>query len=206
MKFAEINKRFTELVAEYISNGWTINTGTMRGSQGELGKVDMTNGVQLIRILMERFHERANREERHEYGYCSFEGVRIVVGFDTNGAKVNQVRDGRTVWNNNLDVIREEKFYEIGDSDNEWFGTEEEAKAARKLSRQRYFNRQMKTVDDITDRAWEIALRWVRQQPRCKTYGKKDITVYREYNYNIDGLNFLGTSYRIEARDRSFRL
>ena len=29
MKFADINKRFTEIVAEYIAKGYTINTKTM---------------------------------------------------------------------------------------------------------------------------------------------------------------------------------
>lgn len=35
MKFNEINKRYTELVTEYLNKGYHINAGTMAGSQGE---------------------------------------------------------------------------------------------------------------------------------------------------------------------------
>ena len=35
MKKFEINKKFTEIVQNYILNGYVINTGSMSGSQGE---------------------------------------------------------------------------------------------------------------------------------------------------------------------------
>lgn len=35
MKYIDINQKFTAKVAEYIAKGYTINTATMSGSQGE---------------------------------------------------------------------------------------------------------------------------------------------------------------------------
>ena len=43
MKYAEINKRYTEIVSEYISKGYILNTATMAGSQGEIASVDLTS-------------------------------------------------------------------------------------------------------------------------------------------------------------------
>lgn len=31
MKYAEINKRYTEIVSEYMAAGYTLNTATMTG-------------------------------------------------------------------------------------------------------------------------------------------------------------------------------
>lgn len=36
MKYIDINQKFTAKVAEYIAKGYTINTATMSGSQGDL--------------------------------------------------------------------------------------------------------------------------------------------------------------------------
>lgn len=35
MKYIDINKRYTEIVTEYMARGYIINTRTMSGSQGE---------------------------------------------------------------------------------------------------------------------------------------------------------------------------
>ena len=44
MKYIDINQRFTAKVAEYIAKGYTINTATMSGSQGEVAHVDLARG------------------------------------------------------------------------------------------------------------------------------------------------------------------
>ncbi len=47
MKYIDINQKFTAKVAEYIAKGYTINTATMSGSQGEVAHVDLTDGKQV---------------------------------------------------------------------------------------------------------------------------------------------------------------
>ena len=65
MKKHEIEAIFTAKVQEYIAKGYTISTTTMSGHQGEIAKIDVTNGEELIRILLEGMHEW-NHEDRRE--------------------------------------------------------------------------------------------------------------------------------------------
>ena len=48
MKYADINKKYTATVAEYLANGYTINTRTMSGSQGDYAHIDLTDGTEVI--------------------------------------------------------------------------------------------------------------------------------------------------------------
>ena len=45
MKFADINKVFTAEVNKYLERGYHFNTATMRGSQGEIAHIDLTDGA-----------------------------------------------------------------------------------------------------------------------------------------------------------------
>ena len=45
----DINRAFTEKVAELLSRGYQIYPGTMGGSQGEIAHVDLYKGEKIIR-------------------------------------------------------------------------------------------------------------------------------------------------------------
>ena len=104
MTYANINKRFSEIVTEYLNKGYTFNTATMGGSQGEVAKVDLTDGTNIIRISIESF---SNWQE-------NIEGLEIVIGRDTKGqVKANgSNRYYNTIWGNDLEIIRTERFIE----------------------------------------------------------------------------------------------
>ena len=55
MKYAEINKKFTEKVAEYLSMGYSFNTRTMAGRVCSGSKVDLTDGNEIIRRAVADF-------------------------------------------------------------------------------------------------------------------------------------------------------
>ena len=63
MKYADINCRFTEIVAEWLAKGYSINTASMSGSQGETAKIDLTDGKEIVRILVDRFSDYAANVE-----------------------------------------------------------------------------------------------------------------------------------------------
>lgn len=44
MKFADINRQFTEIAESYLDHGYHINTATMGPSSGEVAHLDLTNG------------------------------------------------------------------------------------------------------------------------------------------------------------------
>ena len=96
MKYADINKKYTAIIAEYLANGYTINTRTMGGSQGDYAHIDLTNGTEVIRILVETFHE---------WGKLSIEGLEIIVGRADSEVIPNCESDYCTLWNNRLDII-----------------------------------------------------------------------------------------------------
>lgn len=124
MKFSDINKRYTEIVTEYITNGYAFNAASMGGSQGEIANVDLTNGSEIIRIYVNSFTDWNSL-----FGQ---EGVEIVIGRNTDAVIPNEYRGHDTVWNNHLEVIRCERFYKIGDDyrHGQMYGTLEEANAA----------------------------------------------------------------------------
>ena len=71
MKYADINKQYTATVADYLAKGYTINTRTMCGSQGDYAHIDLTNGAEVIRIMVDTFHEWTD---------ISLDGLEIIVG------------------------------------------------------------------------------------------------------------------------------
>lgn len=56
MKFADINKKFSEAVAKKLAEGYTICTGTMSGSQGEMSKVNFYKGGEHFSLYLENKH------------------------------------------------------------------------------------------------------------------------------------------------------
>lgn len=82
MKYIDINQKFTAKVAEYIAKGYTINTATMSGSQGEVAHVDLTDGKQVVRVLLDSFTEydsfnslsglEITTHEKDGSRYCSY--------------------------------------------------------------------------------------------------------------------------------------
>lgn len=102
MKFAEINAIYTRKVAEYIANGYTINTNTMAGSQGEIAKVDVRKGNEVIRILMD--------SERKSFNHA----IVIIVGrcIEESIGEITSQRD-LIIWNNSLEVIEKRTFWQM---------------------------------------------------------------------------------------------
>ena len=134
MKYVDINKRFTEIVSEYITAGYTMNTATMTGSQGEITSIDLTNGNEILRVLVTRFTDWSE--------LCTLEGVEIIVGQAGNEDRLKPHDDSgwHTIWNNHLEVLRQERFFQVGESQRsgKFYGTRQEAEAAWAVRFQRY--------------------------------------------------------------------
>lgn len=170
MKFAEINKKFTAKVAEYIAQGWTINAGTMNGSQGEIAKVDMTNGKDIIRVMLDTDYAHERIGDRF---YC-FDKVQLIVGRPDRPIRVNESRDYDTIWNNHLGVIYCEEFYKIGRGRPDWYGTKEETMAAQDKHLDRYMAAQ-ESREQMPDKAKAIILPLIRRMPKCKSVTLREI-------------------------------
>lgn len=189
MKYADINRRYTEIVAEYIGKGYTINTASMSGSQGETAKIDLTNGTEIIRVIIDTFSDWTN----------NLEGVEILVGKVTDeDVRPHSSSGWNTIWNNRLDVLSTERFYKIGEDRRHgtFYGSEAEAKAVVAIRRSRYFLRESaRKTENITDKAMEIAKKVIRREFGVKRICEANITVCR---YN--------GAYTIGYKNKTYRL
>ena len=176
MKFADINKELTEIVADYISRGYVINTNTMQClTPNELGKVDVTDGKEIIRILLEEFRKEA--EDFEENGRTPrVNGVRLVVGRATENHLKAHSRTLDSIWNHRLDILFEHKFYRVGDWDSDWYGGIVDAVAREAKHRKRLRNSWDGEYVLFGENAKAIVLPFLRRQKNCKTATVKAIT------------------------------
>ena len=102
INYADISREFTAAVAEYMAKGYTINTGTMDGNQGEIAHVDLTNGKEIIRVvLMYNFIPWPEKE------------YTIIVGRARPNAVPNlRMNEADTIWNNELEVLSSTAYAE----------------------------------------------------------------------------------------------
>lgn len=207
MKFAEINKVFTEKVAEYIGKGYHINVATMSGSQsGEIGKIDLTDGKELIRVLLEDDSKHEISVEKR-WGYF-YKIVRLTVGRATGRFELDTSNTWDTVWNNRLEVIESCEWYEINERGREvWYGSKLDAEAAQEVRRERY------NAADVNEIVWETeseaakkaVLPRIKREPGMKSCKAADITKIRHW-VEIDSHGNADVSYIVVAKGKSIRL
>lgn len=180
MKYIDINKRFTAIVAEYMAKGYTLNTRTMGGSQGEIANIDLTDGNEIIRVLVCSFHEWDN---------TSLDGVEIIVGRPTDKVEPNSLVDHVTIWNNRLEVITVERFYQVGEGryNKKFYGTKDEAKAAQKIRYARWAAREgNRKPQEMSKAMMDIAKRIVRDRLGVKRICENDVSLSKsKYGYTV---------------------
>lgn len=190
MKYEVINKRFTEVVADYISKGYAINTATMNGMQDEKCKVDLTDGKEIVRVML-------------KYTYSRIDGqyFEIIAGTVNKRDKVKPHDHDNlfSIWNQYLTVTYTERFYEIAKG---WYGTKEEYDRAQ----DKHYHRNMaRSGVGYTGHyfdgyeASEIVLDFVRSQKGCKRAKPMDITVA----HLVDNDR---SRYVVQYKDRAFVL
>lgn len=179
MKYADINKRFTEIVAEYIANGYTINTDTMGGCQsGSLANVDLTDGKELIRVFVETKSVWDDFDACKENGmeWFAYDEVSVVAGRCTDNVRINK-RKNDIVWNHHLEIISCDTFYKIGGYHSDFYGTKEDSQNQQRKSRERHKNEKYETRKEKVFPAYAnaIVLPFMKRQKGCKTIKLSDI-------------------------------
>jgi hypothetical protein len=49
----DIDRIYTETITNFIAQGYQIHTDSMGGTQGEIARVDLSNGLEIIRVFLE---------------------------------------------------------------------------------------------------------------------------------------------------------
>lgn len=150
----DISRIYTSKIAELLSAGYQINPWTMSGSQGEIAKVDLTNGSEIIRVLIETSYE-----------FTIGEIVTITIG-----RVVEQ--DRLTIWNHHLKVCSQIKFAQIAE---DYYTTYDEGVKISEKRVQRLTRCVNRSSSDLSDAYKMIALRWIQRKPRMKSCQLKDI-------------------------------
>lgn len=203
MKKQEIRNLYTQKVAELLAAGYTIFPDTMRGSQGEIAHIDLSNGSEILRVLLFKGY----RYDRFEGGYYG-DTLTLMVGKARNDTVVHRNWDG-TVWNQHLEPRFQIEWAEISDGSrrsSDWYTDLEEGTRICKLQWARYEARtaaQNKCDYRVTlgDAYKSIALRWLRKQPRMKSCRLEDIEKMERVIGN-NGHN----RFEIKAKGKTFYL
>ena len=188
--FKNINERFSEIVGEYLAKGYVINTGTMGGLQGEIAKVDMTDGKKIIRVML----------DSRSGGLHEPDNITIKVGRCTDKVRANRKDAFSTIWNDNLEEIHRETFYAVSNYPHNAFGTKEEAERCVAIRRERSRNAEgWITRVDLPPAARKIALSYIHRE-YYSSYKLSDIE--RVCKEIVKGR----VTYVIRARGREFKL
>lgn len=181
-----LNQLFTDEVKKYLDNGFQIRTDDMSGSQGEIAHVDLTDGSEIIRILME-----VKSADFQQYG--DMLEIRVGRVVDPRVAK------GYTIWNNELETISEIKFDRIRD---DYYVSPEEGRRMCDVRYNRAVQKDIKHISpELGDAFKSAALRWIRRQPRMKGVRIDDIKSMVRIRCDKGGV-----CYRILARGKTLYL
>lgn len=197
MKKQEIERMYTEKVAELLNQGWRVHASTMPGHQGEIAHIDLTDGNEIRRVLLERELAWSHLDD-------GFHGDRITI---TVGRNTEQVWPGwdSTIWNQRLEVLSQIEMAEIQTPDRRhpdgWYTDFDEAVRISKIRHARREAQRLADAKELGDAYKSIALRWLRKQPKMKTCKLEDITKMTAWRTS-DGHR----SFRIEAKGKKYTL
>lgn len=160
---------FTEKVAELIAQGYTINTHSMAGHQGEIAKVCFTKGGKYYALYL---------DHRGSSEFTKWDTVDMVFGEAEGDYSAPQ----STMWLNSLKEISRQKFYCMGDfytKRHKFFTADPEAaEAAAAKRRARFLKSETASIDlTFNEKALTAAYRYIKREvPGYKMLRKCQIT------------------------------
>ncbi len=169
MKKQDIRNIYTQKVAELLNQGYTIFPDTMSGSQGEIAHIDLTNGFEILRVLLERELFWNDSDE-------GFHGdvVTLTIGKAAVDTWVGDRWDG-LLWNNRLESRFQIRWAEIKGNREGWYTDLDEAARIWHIRRERYRRNGISRSEELSTAFKSAALRWLQKQPRMKRRKLEDI-------------------------------
>lgn len=97
---------YTKKVNEYLQNGYYVYCTTMRGTQWDVSKIDLTNGIEIIRI-------RLNNGITGLYKFNCSGGVFIKVEKYTQDMFNHNMFDVDVLWNDKGTELFYKEYYKL---------------------------------------------------------------------------------------------
>ena len=135
MKKQDIRNAYTAKVKELLNQGYTIYPDSMGGSQGEIAHIDLTDGKDIYRVLLNRDH----RWERDEDGYIG-DTITLTVGKAAPDTRIFGNWDD-LVWNNRLEPCFQIEWAVLGKGRDPWYTGLEEGRRCQRIQFERYRRR-----------------------------------------------------------------
>ena len=134
IKKAVIIKKATALVSDYLSKGWIFNPEPMRGSDGSIFRVSLTDGDETIMVKVDRDRETIEYADGRTTHATTWN--LMVLKFETGF----ELQTGIVLWDKDGETEYEEVFYEL-DTLGDVVFTKEEFIEARAVSAARFQTR-----------------------------------------------------------------
>lgn len=103
-----INQKFTDIVSDYISEGYTFNLNTMSGTQGDLARVDLLDPSHTEVVRVRIYQDTLYEDEYHAYLY-----VVSVECHEVTSSDVDVISNYRILWNDSNKAIYKKVYYKI---------------------------------------------------------------------------------------------
>lgn len=132
MKFSEIERLFSEKVAEYLAKGYTIDVQSVRNYGGEFGKVDLRNDGRIIRVVVRNRISLLSDDKLSDF-YPERVVIRVSEMRYTQKKETEYDRT-ESYPDSDFSVLEEQEWVRLSKT---WFVTKEEAKAIVEKKRKR---------------------------------------------------------------------
>jgi len=176
MLIRDLDLIYTNKVKEYLNNGYTIYTLSMNGSQGEMAKIDLVKGKEVIRIYADTEYKDGYKEIHIYVGHCD------ITPYYT---------DYNTIWNSRLNIIEDMVFYTYKNYITA--DKEEILNMKKKADERRNPCREDVYLDiPVNDKTKTIVLKKINSLPKCKSIKnvkriiKYYSKAYDKYIYYVD--------------------
>ena len=189
MYFSDINKRFTDIVAEYIGNGYTINAATMCDIEEEIAKVDLTNGNEIIRIQLRPEYSKSDKVEFISLEVCKCP-VNILPNYHNNLYHIRR---------STLEILECEQFYQVGEKRDgrAFYGDYDHALYAANVRIQReYRNENEDQLLDLTEKRMDIVKRLLSRKFPHSQIKECDVALVKRFDGGYD-IRYGSRRYRI---------
>ncbi len=177
----DIRRAFTEKINNYLAQGMEISVRTMSGSQGEISKVDLTDGKYIYRVRLDR--ESKMFDEDFFYGYC--DTIELTVEkFEDSGR--NEFDMWETLWSGKGELIETHTWYSLDRDKTAFVDSMEEMERIFKARVERRESRREKNKVVTDDRRIALVHKMVKKHKGYASVNKKAIEkVVREGGYNF---------------------
>lgn len=205
MKFADINKQFTDIVEAYLQEGYVFNTSSFGNSitMGDICKVDLTDGREIVRIRLTESWDKLETGRGNYY----LTSVTLTVGVETPSVKPNTKKADPFFPTKAMDIVYMDRVFAIPDSgsDGDWYGSMAEAMDACDVRRKRRSANYVSECINFGSDAKRIVLPYVKRQKYCTSVRASEIeSVRKHFGEDVHGHQY--GFYTVSVRGRAYHL